>query len=106
MEIQLYPEEYLKVLRCFPAGYQVAILGTERYPGSIRPRSRGVRSFVAFNGMQPNGWEVKPFATEEEAVAAMNSLKVVHTDSPRGIEIPAVDQVVGGHPVKQAIFNG
>jgi hypothetical protein len=54
--------------------------------------------------MQPNGWEVKPFATEEEAVAAMNSLKVVHTDSPRGIEIPAVDQVVGGHPVKQAVL--
>jgi hypothetical protein len=106
MEIQLYPEEYLKVLRCFPAGYQVAILGTERYPGGIRPRSGGVRSFVAFNGMQPNGWEVKPFATEEEAVAAMNSLKVVHTDSPRGIEIPAVDQVVGGVPVKQVVFSG
>jgi len=106
MEIQLYPEEHLKVLHCFPAGYQVAILGTERYPGGIRPRSRGVRSFVAFNGMQPNGWEVKPFATEEEAVAAMNSLKVVHTDSPRGIEIPAVDQVVGGVPVKQVVFSG
>jgi len=104
MEIQLYPEEYLKVLRCFPAGYQVTILGTERYPGGIRPRSKGVRCFVPFNGMQPNGWEVKPFATEEEAVAAMNSLKVVHTDSPRGIEIPAVDQVVGGHPVKQAVL--
>jgi len=106
MEIQLYPEEYLKVLRCFPAGYQVAILGTERYPGGIRPRSRGGRFFVAFNVMQPNGWEVKPFATEEEAVAAMNSLKVVHTDSPRGIEIPAVDQVVGGVPVKQVVFCG
>jgi hypothetical protein len=54
--------------------------------------------------MQPNGWEVKPFATEEEAVAAMNSLKVVHADSPKDIEIPAVDQVVGGHPVKQAVL--
>jgi hypothetical protein len=102
--MELYPEEYLKVLQCHPAGYQVAILGSERYPGGIRPRTKGVRSFVPFNGMQPNGWEVKPFATEEEAVAAMNSLKVVHTDSPQGIEIPAVDQVVGGHPVRQAVL--
>ena len=104
--MELYPEEYLKVLQCHPAGYQVAILGTERHLGGIRPRSKGVRCFVPFNGMQPNGWEVKPFATEEEAVAAMNSLKVVHTDSPRGIEIPAVDQVVGGVPVKQVVFSG
>ena len=106
MEIQLYPEEYLKVLRCFPAGYQVAILGTERYPGGIRPRSRGVRSFVAFNGYEPSGWEVKPFAAKEDADAAMNSLKIVHTDSPKGIEIPAMDQVVGGVPVKRVVFSG
>ena len=104
MKIELYPEEYLKVIPCFPAGYQVAIMGTMRMPSGIRPRTRGVRSFLDLNGREGNGYEVKPLPTEEEASAALEALEVVYTDTPKGFQMPAVDQVVGGHPVKQAVL--